>query len=1027
MESPYPPQLPLPSAAPSSSSTLSSSTTGLNPPSTSVAQTATSSEPRQSRKRALTENDGQEGVEEAREEADNEEEGAEQARAARPRGFDGAHLSSRRGELSRRAAKRAQASPERAWMARSASEGSEAAINAGGPSGEMGSPSKRRRTECVEEGVLESATSSAATRRIPSPPRPSPLQLVPSYQTALASSSPSPLPLSSFQGSTEASTSRAPSTPSASQPPCASPLVPPPSAATCAIPFAFPPSTVTPSTSSAFSAPPRARTRRRANSLPTFSSREHSAAYPYFHPSLATRGSPYPLPVSQAQQSRKHKLYDSRSRLRRGGTPAHFFPSSPISPPELLAIHAVRLGGVQGYSPLNLSPVALAPPITKATLRELDMTEVMRNPQLRHDVVFDPNLQFRANFDGERGERKRLAAEQYWTAVHREISTGCRCTTFHENVLLPCVCISASTSTRPSLFPSPIAARLPSRILPLLVELRNVLLTLLPAATGPLSPTMPSSATFSSDSQPPSPCPPSPATFSAHSAARDLILDVLDPAFIAQQLERGVLDVPALAAFLGRTLKTHCAPMRDVLVDEMVRVCEGEGVATGLRQCFEILELMKLDIANHQLRSLRSYLVQTSVEFERRFLQDFVARRGGRASVERLREWLSSTSAAVEANGTPRTGVDVDNAVVNGLLNLVLPPPSVLPSTVSPASSPVPAANTLPDTLQLDSYRLQAFHADATDLTVLYVLVAGLFPCLAYPARPSPTDVDSLRKELWCIMLASTGSVSTLHGPPATVAGIPQGPPGQGAGKLLSDSWRAGMQDVLLQVAARATDLKNRHLAGTTASSSSSTQVPPMPDAKTLELVASYFETNVSPSSKLFQLLQSRLRSTLQAIVAEELEQEKAKGPSSFASWWAPSLEPATMTTGCGYPSGSSSGARPERSMMASSAPTKRGVKRSVDESDDGELSGSEDESEKRQRTGRSSSISTRTGLPLPSPTSDALPSAVDLALSRNGLTAFSAEVRLLGSRIAKVASFNLEVYRPFYQALLSSPSPSPQ
>lgn len=43
-----------------------------------------------------------------------------------------------------------------------------------------------------------------------------------------------------------------------------------------------------------------------------------------------------------------------------------------------------------------------APPIAKDTLRELDLQEVLQCRQLRHDVVFDANLMFRPNFDGDR-------------------------------------------------------------------------------------------------------------------------------------------------------------------------------------------------------------------------------------------------------------------------------------------------------------------------------------------------------------------------------------------------------------------------------------------------------------------------------------------------------------------------------------------------------------------------------------------------------------------------------------------------
>lgn len=130
----------------------------------------------------------------------------------------------------------------------------------------------------------------------------------------------------------------------------------------------------------------------------------------------------------------------------------------------------------------------------------------------------------------------------------------------------------------PSVASDTLSQHLSSRLTPLIHELRAILMSLLPA----------SSSKNSS----------SPSSFSA-SISRDQVLEALDPAFLTQQIRRRVLDVGSLARFLGRVLKLHCAPMRDATVDEMVRACEagqdGRGdIVTGLRMCFEILELMKL-------------------------------------------------------------------------------------------------------------------------------------------------------------------------------------------------------------------------------------------------------------------------------------------------------------------------------------------------------------------------------------------------------------------------------------------------
>lgn len=75
-----------------------------------------------------------------------------------------------------------------------------------------------------------------------------------------------------------------------------------------------------------------------------------------------------------------------------------------MSQTELISLHATRTATTSFNADLvpDAHPISLSPPITKATLRELDLHEILRNPQLRHDSVFDPNLMFRPNYDGER-------------------------------------------------------------------------------------------------------------------------------------------------------------------------------------------------------------------------------------------------------------------------------------------------------------------------------------------------------------------------------------------------------------------------------------------------------------------------------------------------------------------------------------------------------------------------------------------------------------------------------------------------
>lgn len=136
-------------------------------------------------------------------------------------------------------------------------------------------------------------------------------------------------------------------------------------------------------------------------------------------PSTASSGKASDSVLSNHQLQTLHSLYlprpvlsSSARNISRGN--AHSLPlrptassstkpgsssgSAPSQPPNYHA-HSHTTAS---YQPQQLSIPPLAPPITRHTLRELDVQEIFRNPQLRHDIVFDPGLMFRPNFDGER-------------------------------------------------------------------------------------------------------------------------------------------------------------------------------------------------------------------------------------------------------------------------------------------------------------------------------------------------------------------------------------------------------------------------------------------------------------------------------------------------------------------------------------------------------------------------------------------------------------------------------------------------
>ena len=225
------------------------------------------------------------------------------------------------------------------------------------------------------------------------------------------------------------------------------------------------------------------------------------------------------------------------------------------------------------------------PPVNLQCLREIDLQEIVKNPQLRHDIIFDPLLQFRPNLDGEHGVKKRHLSDKYWSDVENELIVY---------------------ASRPDLF------RYEStRLVPLFDTLRDVLLTIVPQREA------------------------------------QHICDILDTELNVQELVKGSLVMTNLSEWLANLFKQHCAPMRDSYVDKMsqkFREAEAEGslskLMEGLKLIFQILEAMKLDIANHQIRLLRPALLSNAIEFEKQYVNSLMASR--RAILKPSLLWFSN-------------------------------------------------------------------------------------------------------------------------------------------------------------------------------------------------------------------------------------------------------------------------------------------------------------------------------------------------------------------------------------------------
>ncbi|KAK5997130.1 Protein SOK1 [Cladobotryum mycophilum] len=311
------------------------------------------------------------------------------------------------------------------------------------------------------------------------------------------------------------------------------------------------------------------------------------------------------------------------------------------------------------------------PPVTRATLSELDVSKIIHNPKLRHDINYDPELHFRPNLDGEKGRKKQERANQFWRALKKELS---------EFIL-----------DRPTFYAN--HGENDDWTLPLLLKaVKEIIQTLVPQRD------------------------------------RQFLDEGLNVELLMQQFHKGVADLEKLALWLSQVLKSHCAPMRDDWVDTMYsqlsngnRNADLDELVTGMRSLLSVLEAMKLDVANHQIRCLRPVLIEDTTHFEQKFF--YKKMESGKVDITVAKQWYRDAEQRYAGEHSTHTFGDM-GVFFEAMSRLILP---------SAADQRVPS------TFLFDEERILKLRADVLDAINLEICMR-MYEDLERVARYNPTS-----------------------------------------------------------------------------------------------------------------------------------------------------------------------------------------------------------------------------------------------------------------------------------------------
>ncbi|KZM19248.1 Protein SOSEKI 1 [Ascochyta rabiei] len=436
--------------------------------------------------------------------------------------------------------------------------------------------------------------------------------------------------------------------------------------------------------------------------------RKRTASTSSWHGSLTSREAP-------PTEDRHYVGHDKRRReqyaVRSTRSPSTSPPQTADVPEQLAELIMTMIPGPEGDELAEaFREGSDLPPITRQSLAELDIQNIITNIKLRHDINFDCDLSFRPNLDGAKGQEKVKAAQRYWRALVAELELYTRL--FRGT---PPLQEMDTTSW------STIVQHAERRIPKIFSTIRDVLKSLVPDRD--------------------------------HSR----VDEHLDVPMLMQEIERGVCDLVRLSEWMACLLKEHCAPMRDEWVDKMVSYTrtgvtlnKSESIVKGLCELLGILESMKLDVANHQIRNLKTLLVEDTVNFETHYHLDRLVAGRARVNIQTAQKWYGSATEEFSLFCTQQEASRRHLEVfVRGITATLFGKDG---------------RSDFPETMYLDTDRLQIIKAEMEDF-VFFEVCLDMFATLLKQFGYQGPSLSTARKQLISSLTAIMGNTSVGYGP----------------------------------------------------------------------------------------------------------------------------------------------------------------------------------------------------------------------------------------------------------------------
>lgn len=229
-----------------------------------------------------------------------------------------------------------------------------------------------------------------------------------------------------------------------------------------------------------------------------------------------------------------------------------------------------------------------------------------------------------------------------------------------------------------------------------------------------------------------------------HGRLQSRIEEVLDLPLIQQQAEKKALDIGHLSQFVVGMMGSLCAPCRD---DDINKLKEITDIVPLLKSIFSVLDLMKMDMANFALSSIRPHLMQQSVEYERSKFQEFLEKQPN--ALDYTEKWLEDTVKSMRESNPDVCGASSEPS---SLLSLNVHNQAYLRLLKWDH-----AAEPFPETVLMDRIRFQEMQQEAEHLVVLSSILLIVYTTTGDAISGLPGLMDKLKNTV-NVMLADMHS-----------------------------------------------------------------------------------------------------------------------------------------------------------------------------------------------------------------------------------------------------------------------------